>query len=137
MMQRWREKLKYIEAGMIISALILFVATLIFGDNLTLEVIAFIVGTMLFSRVIERMDKKEIEKMKCQEEEELKNIAVAPVILEDGRLSFCVPGDDGPPWSGAWNLTGKIVLDGDDYIYESIGHLVGWCFFRGEMEVAG
>jgi len=67
----------------------------------------------------------------------MKNIAVAPVILEDGRLSFCVPGDDGPPWSGVWNLTGKIVLDGDDYIYESIGHLVGWCFFRGEMEVAG
>ena len=66
----------------------------------------------------------------------MKNIAVAPVILEDGRLSFCVPGDDGPPWSGVWNLTGKIVLDGDDYIYESIGHLVGWCFFRGEMEVA-
>ena len=30
MMQRWREKLKYIEAGMIISVLILFVATLIF-----------------------------------------------------------------------------------------------------------
>ena len=67
MMQRWREKLKYIEAGMIISALILF-------DNLTLEVIAFIVGTVLFSRVIERMDKKEIEKMKRQEEEELKDI---------------------------------------------------------------
>ena len=61
----------------------------------------------------------------------MKNIAVAPVILEDGRLSFCVTGDDGPPWSGVWNLTGKIVLDGDDYIYESIGHLVGWCFFRG------
>ena len=61
MMQRWREKLKYIEAGMIISALILFVATLIFGDNLTLEVIAFIVGTVLFSRVIERMDKKDRE----------------------------------------------------------------------------
>ena len=57
MMQRWREKLKYIEAGMIISALI-----------------AFIVGTVLFSRVIERMDKKEIEKMKRQEEEELKDI---------------------------------------------------------------
>jgi Flp pilus assembly protein TadB len=73
MMQRWREKLKYIEAGMI-SVLILFVATLIFGDNLTLEVIAFIVGTVLFSRVIERMDKKEIEKMKRQEEEELKDI---------------------------------------------------------------
>ncbi len=45
----------------------------------------------------------------------MKNIAVAPVILEDGRLSFCVPGDDGPPWSGVWNLTGKVVLDGDDY----------------------
>jgi hypothetical protein len=29
---------------------------------------------MLFSRVIERMDKKEIEKMKHQEEEELKDI---------------------------------------------------------------
>ena len=66
----------------------------------------------------------------------MKNIAVAPVILEDGRLAFCVPGDDGPPWSGVWNLTGKIVLDGDDYNYESIGHLVGWSFFRGEMEVA-
>ena len=45
----------------------------------------------------------------------MKNIAVAPVILEDGRLSFCVPGDDGPPWSGVWTLTGKVVLDGDDY----------------------
>ena len=51
MIQRWREKLKYIEAGMIISALILFVATLIFGDNLTLEVIAFILGTRFFSRL--------------------------------------------------------------------------------------
>ena len=30
----------------------------------------------------------------------MKNIAVAPVILEDGRLSFCVPGDGDPPWSG-------------------------------------
>jgi len=29
---------------------------------------------VLFSRVIERMDKKEIEKMKRQEEEELKDI---------------------------------------------------------------
>ena len=24
----------------------------------------------------------------------------------------------------------------DWMLYESIGHLVGWCFFRGEMEVA-
>ena len=45
----------------------------------------------------------------------MKNIAVAPVILKDGKRSFCVPGDDGPPWSGIWNLTGKVVLDGDDY----------------------
>ena len=44
----------------------------------------------------------------------MKNIAVAPVILEDGRLSICVPGDD-PPWSGIWNLTGKVILEGDDY----------------------
>ena len=44
----------------------------------------------------------------------MKNIAVAPLIQEDGRLSICVPGDD-PPWSGVWNLTGKVVLDGDDY----------------------
>ena len=44
----------------------------------------------------------------------MKNIAVAPYILKDGRLSFCIPGDD-PTWSGVWNLTGKIVLDGDDY----------------------
>ena len=92
MMQRWREKLKYIEAGMIISALILFVATLIFGDNLTLEVIAFIlslfvdyenigleaailiIGTAVISVIAEKINKKEIEKMKCQEEEELKDI---------------------------------------------------------------
>lgn len=44
----------------------------------------------------------------------MKNIAVAPLIQEDGRLSICVPGDD-PPWSGVWNLTGKVILDGDDY----------------------
>ena len=48
---------------------------------------------------------------------QMKNIAVAPVILEDGRLSFCVPGDDGPPWSGVWNLTGKVVLDGYHAVY--------------------
>ena len=28
---------------------------------------------------------------------QMKNIAVAPVILENGRLFFCVPGDGGPP----------------------------------------
>ena len=44
----------------------------------------------------------------------MKNIAVAPLIQEDGRLSICVPGDD-PSWSWIWNLTGKVILDGDDY----------------------
>ena len=44
----------------------------------------------------------------------MKNIAVAPYIQEDRRLSICVPGDD-PPWSGVWNLTGKVILDRDDY----------------------
>ena len=43
----------------------------------------------------------------------MKNVAVAPLIQEDGRLSICVPGDD-PPWSGIWNLTGEVVLDGYD-----------------------
>ena len=61
----------------------------------------------------------------------MKNIAVAPVILEDGRLSFCVSGDGGPPWSGVWNLTGKAVLDGDDYFYEGISQLAG-AFFVGK-----
>ena len=61
----------------------------------------------------------------------MKNIAVAPVILEDGRLSFCVSGDGGPPWSGVWNLTGKAVLDGDDYFYEGIIQLAG-AFFVGK-----
>ena len=48
MMQRWREKLKYIEAGLIVTSLIMFVVSL-FVDY-------------------------ENEKMKCQEEEELKDI---------------------------------------------------------------
>ena len=44
-----------------------------------------------------------------------KNIAVSPFIdTSDGKLCFCVPGDD-PPWSGMWHLTGNVTLDGDDY----------------------
>lgn len=74
MMQRWRGKTEIYRSRNDHQCVDPFVATLIFGDNLTLEVIAFIVGTVLFSRVIERMDKKEIEKMKRQEEEELKDI---------------------------------------------------------------
>ena len=40
----------------------------------------------------------------------MKNVAVAPVILEDGRLSFRVPGDDGPPWSGVWKAIQENIL---------------------------
>ena len=36
----------------------------------------------------------------------MKNIAVAPLIQEDGRLSICVPWDD-PPWSGDMEPDGK------------------------------
>ena len=75
MMQRWREKLKYIEAGLIVTSLIMFVVSLFVDyENTGLEAAILIIGTALFSRVIERMDKKEIEKMKRQEEEELKDI---------------------------------------------------------------
>jgi hypothetical protein len=43
------------------------------------------------------------------------NVAVSPIIdPRDGRLCFMVPGD-GPPWSGIWCLTGKVIKDGDDY----------------------
>ena len=50
MIQRWREKLKYIEAAILI------------------------IGTAVISVIAEKINKKEIEKMKCQEEEELKDI---------------------------------------------------------------
>ena len=46
----------------------------------------------------------------------MKNIAVAPVILEDGRLSFYVPGDGGPPWSVIWNLTVEVVQIGRAHV---------------------
>lgn len=39
---------------------------------------------------------------------------MTPYIQKDGRLSICISGDD-PLWSGVWNLTGKIILDEDDY----------------------
>ena len=62
MMQRWREKLKYIEAGLIVTSLIM------------LEAAILIIGTAVISVIAEKINKKEIEKMKCQEEEELKDI---------------------------------------------------------------
>ena len=75
MMQRWREKLKYIEAGLIVTSLIMFVVSL-FVDykNTALDAAIRIIGTAVISFVADKINKKEIEKMKCQEEEELKDI---------------------------------------------------------------
>ena len=75
MMQRWREKLKYIEVGLIVTSLIMFVVSL-FVDyvNTGLEAAILIIGTAVISVIAEKFNKKEIEKMKCQEEEELKDI---------------------------------------------------------------
>ena len=75
MMQRWREKLKYIEAGLIITSLIMFVVSLFVDyENTGLEAAVLIIGTAVISVVAEKVDKKEIEKMERQEEEELKDI---------------------------------------------------------------
>ena len=75
MMQHWREKLKYIEAGLIVTSLIMFVVSL-FVDyvNTGLEAAILIIGTAVISVIAEKINKKEIEKMKRQEEEELKDI---------------------------------------------------------------
>ena len=75
MKQRWREKLKYIEVGLIVTSLIMFVVSL-FVDyvNSGLEAAILIIGTAVISVIAEKINKKEIEKMKCQEEEELKDI---------------------------------------------------------------
>ncbi len=75
MMQRWREKLKYIEAGLIITSLLMFVVSLFVDyENTGLEAAVLVIGTAVISVVAEKIDKKEIEKMKRQEEEELKDI---------------------------------------------------------------
>ena len=75
MMQRWREKLKYIEAGLIITSLLMFVVSLFVNyENTGLEAAVLVIGTAVISVVAEKIDKKEIEKMKRQEEEELKDI---------------------------------------------------------------
>ena len=74
-MQRWREKLKYIEAGLIITSLLMFVVSLFVDyENTGLEAAVLVIGTAVISVVAEKIDKKEIEKMKRQEEEELKDI---------------------------------------------------------------
>ena len=75
MMQRWREKLKYIDAGLIITSLLMFVVSLFVDyENTGLEAAVLVIGTAVISVVAEKIDKKEIEKMKRQEEEELKDI---------------------------------------------------------------
>lgn len=75
MMQRWREKLKYIESGLIVTSLIMFVVSLFVDyENTGLEAAILIIGTAVISVIAEKINKKEIEKMKCQEEEELKDI---------------------------------------------------------------
>ena len=75
MMQRWREKLKYIEVGLIVTSLIMFVVSLFVDyENTVLEAAILIIGTAVISVIAEKINKKEIEKMKRQEEEELKDI---------------------------------------------------------------
>ena len=75
MKQRWREKLKYIEAGLIVTSLIMFVVSLFVDyENTGLEAAILIIGTAVISVIAEKINKKEIEKMKRQEEEELKDI---------------------------------------------------------------
>lgn len=75
MMQRWREKLKYIEASLIVTSLIMFVVSLFVDyENTGLEAAILIIGTAVISVIAEKINKKEIEKMKRQEEEELKDI---------------------------------------------------------------
>ena len=69
---------------------------------------------LLITKKDERMNQKKAYWFEQPYVPRMKNVAVAPLIQEDGRLSICVPGDD-PPWSGIWNLTGKVILDGDDY----------------------
>ena len=75
MMQRWREKLKYLGAGLTVASLIMFVVTLFVDyENTGLEAAILIIGTAVISVIAEKINKKEIEKMKRQEEEELKDI---------------------------------------------------------------
>ena len=75
MMQRWREILKYIEAGLIVTSLIMFVVSLFVDyENTGLEAAILIIGTAVISVIADKINKKEIEKMKRQEEEELKDI---------------------------------------------------------------
>ena len=64
-----------IEAGLIVTSLIMFVVSLFVDyENTGLEAAILIIGTAVISVIAEKINKKEIEKMKRQEEEELKDI---------------------------------------------------------------
>lgn len=59
MMQRWREKLKYIEAGLIVTSLIMFVVSLFVDyENTGLEAAILIIGTAVISVIAEKINKK-------------------------------------------------------------------------------
>ncbi len=74
-MRHLQEKIKYIEAGLIITSLLMFVVSLFVDyENTGLEAAVLIIGTAVISVIVEKINKKEIEKMKRQEEEELKDI---------------------------------------------------------------
>ena len=61
MMQRWREKLKYIEAGLIVTSLIMFVVSLFVDyENTGLEAAILIIGTAVISVIAEKINKKEM-----------------------------------------------------------------------------
>ena len=75
MMQRWREPLRSRGASLIVTSLIMFVVSLFVDyENTGLEAAILIIGTAVISVIAEKINKKEIEKMKRQEEEELKDI---------------------------------------------------------------
>lgn len=74
-MRRLQEKIKYIEAGLIVTSLLMFVVSLFVDyENTALEAAVLIIGTAVISVIAEKINKKEIEKMKRQEEEDLKDI---------------------------------------------------------------
>ena len=67
MMQRWREKLKYIEAGLIVTSLIMFVVSLFVDyENTGLEAAILIIGTAVNFFFGKKKKKKKKRKNKNQ-----------------------------------------------------------------------
>lgn len=74
-MRRLQEKLKYIEVGVVVTSLLIFVVSLFVDyENTALEVAILVIGTAVISVLAEKINKKEIEKMRRKEEEDLKDI---------------------------------------------------------------